>query len=155
LRRANDPDGSNRFTPARFALPIDEPDGPQRMRIIGALAKSWQHEPALARSGSIASVLNWLPVVAITSIFGSLLKAIDFVATNVPGLDHRTYLAGAEVLRQYAFAPTAGSAMSVSLLSHRDQCCIGINTDTAAVPDGDVLVECLRAGFDEVVTGRQ
>jgi len=37
------------------------------------------------------------------------------------------------------------------LLSHLDQCCIGINADTAAVPDVDVLVGCLADGFDEVL----
>ena len=81
-----------------------------------------------------------------------MLKAIDFVATNVPGLTQRSYLAGAEVVRQYAFAPPSGSAFSVALMSHVDQCCVGINADTAAVPDPEVLTVCLREGFEEVLT---
>jgi diacylglycerol O-acyltransferase / wax synthase len=32
-----------------------------------------------------------------------------------------------------------------------DTCCIGINIDTAAVPDPDVLTACLREGFEEVL----
>jgi diacylglycerol O-acyltransferase / wax synthase len=80
-----------------------------------------------------------------------MLKGIDVVATNVPGLTHRSYLAGAEVLRQYAFAPPSGSAFSIALLSHVDRCCIGINADTAAVRDPEVLTACLRQGFDEVI----
>jgi hypothetical protein len=104
----------------------------------------------------IAGVLNRLPPVASTSILGSMLKAIDFVATNVPGLPSRAYLSGAEVVRQYAFAPPSGSAFSVALMSHVDTCCIGINIDTSAVPDPDVLTACLREGFEEVlVTGRK
>ena len=36
-------------------------------------------------------------------------------------------------------------------LSHDGICCVGINTDTAAVPDPEVLLDCVREGFDEVL----
>lgn len=151
LRRSSDPPGSNRFTPARFTLPVSTVDAVDRMRQLGQLARNWRKEPALPRSDVIAGVLNRLPVFAATSILGSMLKAIDFVATNLPGLKHRAYLAGAEVVREYAFAPPSGAAFSVALISHVDQCCVGINTDTSAVPDAEVLITCLREGFDEVL----
>jgi len=151
LRRPDDPAGSNRFTPARFQLPIDSPDPVERMRRLGELARGWRSEPALPLSDAIAGVLGRLPVAASTSIFGSMLKGIDFVATNVPGLRAPAYLAGAEVTREYAFAPPSGAAFSVALLSHGDQCCLGINADLAAVPDPELLTSCLREGFEEVV----
>jgi diacylglycerol O-acyltransferase len=50
----------------------------------------------------------------------------------------------------YGFAPTSGAALNVSLLTPADRACVGINIDTAAVPDGSVLTRCLREGFDEV-----
>ena len=152
IRRPGDPPGSNRFAPARFTLPIATVDARDRMRQLGALARGWRKEPSLPLTDAIAGVLNRLPGFAATSILGSMLKAIDFVATNVPGPQHRTYLAGAEVVRQYAFAPASGSAFSVALMSHVDQCCIGINADTAAVLDPDVLTACMLEGFDEVLT---
>jgi hypothetical protein len=43
-------------------------------------------------------VLDRLPVT--TSIFGAMLKGVDVVVTNVPGLPSRVYLAWAEVVRQ-------------------------------------------------------
>lgn len=151
LRRSDDGLGNNRFVPARLPIPIDEPDPSERMRQLGVLAKSWRKEPALPLTEVIAGALNRLPVQATTSIFGSMLKAIDFVATNVPGIPQRAYLAGAEVLREYAFAPPSGAALSIALLSHRDRCCVGVNIDTAAVPDPDQMMSCLRDGFDEVL----
>ncbi len=151
LRRPGDPPGSNRFTPARFALPVSAVDAGVRMKELGQLARGWRKEPSLHLTDVIAGVLNRLPAVASTAVLGSMLKAIDFVATNVPGLTQRSYLAGAEVLRQYAFAPPSGSAFSIALMSHLDQCCVGINADTSAVPDPDVLTACLRAGFEEVL----
>ncbi len=151
LRRPTDPPGSNRFSPARFVMPVSTADPRERMRELGELARTWRKEPALPLTAMIAGALNRLPEVATTSIFGSMLKAIDFVATNVPGLPKRAYLAGAEVVAEYAFAPTSGAAFSVALLSHVDKCCIGINCDTSAVTDPKVLTRCLREGFDEVL----
>jgi hypothetical protein len=51
----------------------------------------------------------------------------------------------------YPFAPVPGAAVMVTLVSHNGTCCIGINVDAAAVPDTEVFVASLRAGFDEVL----
>ena len=61
------------------------------------------------------------------------------------------FLAGAPVTGNYAFGPTTGAALNVTLVSYRGTCCIGCTIDTTAVPDPDVLVDCLRQGFDEVL----
>ena len=36
-------------------------------------------------------------------------------------------------------------------MSHCNQCCIGVVSDTAAVPDPETLMESLREGFAEIV----
>ncbi len=82
---------------------------------------------------------------------GSMLKHIDFLASNVPGVPVPMYLAGAEVLRYYPFGPTAGSSVNITLMSYRDVCCMGVNTDTAAIPDDRVFLDCLDRGFAEVL----
>jgi diacylglycerol O-acyltransferase len=52
---------------------------------------------------------------------------------------------------QYAFGPTIGAGVNVTLLTYTDTCALGINADTGAIPDFDVFQECLVAGFDEVL----
>jgi WS/DGAT/MGAT family acyltransferase len=151
LRRSGDVSASNRFTPARFAIPVATVDPEKRMRELGEVSRSWRREPSLPLTDVLASGLNLLPAPMTTMVFGSMLKAIDFVATNIPGLQRPAYLAGAELIREYAFAPPSGSAFSVALMSHRDLCCVGVNADTAAVTDPDVLSACLRAGFAEII----
>jgi WS/DGAT/MGAT family acyltransferase len=151
LRTADDSLGNNRFTPVRFKLPISAVEPQERMRRLGELARRWRAEPALPASNVIAGALNRLPVAATTAIFGSMLKAIDLVATNVPGIERPVYLAGARVLRHYAFPPPSGASLGIALLSHEDVACIGITIDTAAVPDPDVLAECLEHGFADVL----
>lgn len=55
-------------------------------------------------------------------------------------------------MRSYhAFGPTIGASVNVTLLSYHDTCFLGVTVDTAAAPDADVLVRCLREGMDEVV----
>ena len=60
-------------------------------------------------------------------------------------------VAGARMENQIAFGPMTGAAANIALLSYIDELNIGVNTDPAAVPDPDVLRDCLRAGFDEVL----
>lgn len=150
-RRAGDAVGDNRFTPARFAVPIAETDPAARMGELGELARAWRREPGVPLTDTIAGVLTALPPQATTAVLAGMLKAMDLVVTNVPGIDEPVYLAGAEVIGDYGFAPTSGSAASVTLLSHRGTCCVGLSSDTAAVEDPDVLARCLAEGFDEVL----
>jgi diacylglycerol O-acyltransferase len=151
LRTSGDSIGNNRFTPARFAVPIDEVDPAERMRRLGEMARSWRKEPGLKFTDAVAGALNAMPPQVTTAVLGSMLKAIDFVATNVPGLDRPVHLAGATVEQQFAFAPPSGAAFSAALLSYLDRCTLGLVMDTAAVKDPEVLTRCMAEGFEEVL----
>lgn len=151
LRTAGDAAGGNQFAPVRFAVPAAIGHPGERMTAIGVLVREWRAEPALRLTSTLAGVLNRLPTATSTALFGGMLKCVDFVTSNVPGAPIPVFLGGARVEGFYAFAPPSGSALNVTLVSHCDQCCIGIVTDTAAVPDPDVLVDCLREGFAEIV----
>ncbi|WP_063712966.1 wax ester/triacylglycerol synthase domain-containing protein [Nocardia jiangxiensis] len=143
LRKPDDPVGGNRLTLARLALPADTADPADLMRTLHAAVLECRREPAMPYSAAAAAVLNRLPV----GMVGAMLKHVDFVASNVPGSPMPMYIAGAEIERMYAFGPTLGTAFNVILISHAGNCCVGINADTAAVPDLAVLQECLADGF--------
>lgn len=151
LRHAGDELGGNHFAPVRFAVPTDIADPADRMRRLGEIARKWRAEPALDHSDAIAVVLDRLPPAVTTGAFGAMLKHVDAVVTNVPGIPARSYLAGAEMLREYAFAPPTGAAVNIALLSHVHTACVGVVVDCAAVPDEDVWLECLVEGFDDVL----
>jgi WS/DGAT/MGAT family acyltransferase len=151
VRRDEDDPGGNRFTPARFTLPLGIDDPARRMEVIGEIARRWRREPAVGLTDVLATALAQLPDSVTTSLFGSMLKGVDFMATNVPGARHRCWLAGAEVMRLYGFGPTSGSALNIALVSHLDTCDVGLNIDTAAIDDPDLLRASIEAGFAEVV----
>lgn len=151
IREEDDALGGNRFVPVRFVLPVGIPGPVDRIREYGRIVRALRAEPSLQMVDGLAAVLNALPTTVVTAVFGGMLKHVDFTASNVPGIPVDCYLAGAQLLRHYAFAPPSGTAVNFTLLSHVDTACIGINSDRGAVPDPAVLAECLREGFDEVV----
>jgi hypothetical protein len=109
-------------------------------------------EPALPLSEEVASLLSRLPRALSVQVFGSLLKAIDFVTSNVPGPPFPVYMAGARVERMFGFGPLSGAALNVTLFSYDGSACFAVNSDPAAVPDPDFLSECLGKGVAEVLS---
>lgn len=147
IRRPGDPIGGNRITLLRFALPAGEVDPVERLRRINRTISAWRAEPGIAWTQGIAFALNLAP----RSLIQGILRRVDFLASDVPGLTAPVYLAGARLVAYYPFGPTIGTAVNATLLSYVDVCNIGLNIDVAAVPDPEHLVEDLRAGFDEIV----
>jgi WS/DGAT/MGAT family acyltransferase len=152
IRDGDDADkAGNQFAPARFAVPIATPDPVERMRAIGSLVRRERAEPVLGFLEGVAGVLNRLPTSLSVSLFGSMLKGIDFVTSNVPGPRREVFTAGAKMDAVYGFGPLSGAAINATLFSYAGTCFVALNSDPAAVPDPLLLRECLEAGFAEVV----
>jgi diacylglycerol O-acyltransferase / wax synthase len=150
IRTPDDPIGGNRVTLMRFKVPVGQHDPVKRMHAIHESCLTARHEPAIAYTNAIAGALNVLP----PGVVGGMLKHVDFLASNVAGLDMPIYLAGARVAEWYAFGPTIGAALNATLISYNGTCYIGVNIDTGAIPDGAALMECMREGFAECFSSR-
>ena len=147
LRTSADDVGGNRITLMRFDVPVGEADPAARIRAIHQRAGAVRTERSLPHTQLIAGALNLMPRWYI----GSVLRHVDFLASDVPGVPVPVFLGGAPVRAQYAFGPTIGSAVNVTLLTYVDTCALGIDVDTVAIPDHEVFQEALVAGFDEVL----
>ena len=146
IRDEGDSGWGNKITLQRLAVPVGDPDPASRMRQLHHVTEAARHEPSLPVTDAIAGALNMLPA----SYVGGVLKHIDFLASNVPGTPVPIYIAGGKVTGFFAFGPTIGASLNVTLVSYDGTCDIGINIDTAAVPDPDVLLECLQESFTEI-----
>jgi WS/DGAT/MGAT family acyltransferase len=147
IRTPDDPIGGNRITLMRFPVPVSDPDPASRIGEMSRRCRTAREERSLPYTDAIAASLNLLP----PGVVGSILKHVDFVASDVPGFAFPVYLAGARVEGYAAFGPTAGSSVNLTLLSYAGTCCVGVTIDTAAVPDPEVLAGCLKEGFEEVL----
>jgi hypothetical protein len=143
----------NQFVPARFPIPLDIDDPAERMRAIHDLVTVQRAEPAMALVEPLARLLNRLPTSMSTGLFGSMLKGVDLVTSNVPGAPMPIYIAGGQIEALFAFGPMTGAAANLTLLSYRDEMHIGINLDPAAVTAPATFVESYRAAWDEILKG--
>ena len=152
LREGSDASrAGNQFAPARFAVPVGIADARERVRAIHQLVVSQRAEPALPIAEEISGVLMRLPRSLSTRLLGSMLKAIDFVTSNVPGPQFPVYASGARVVRMFGYGPLSGAAANITGFSYDGHFQIGVNADRSAVGDPDRFLGCLREGLDEVL----
>jgi hypothetical protein len=151
LRDDEDPQGGNRFTGARFAAPVGEPDPRVRMTKVAALVKRAREEPAIGFLDVVAPALSRLPGPALVGLTSSMAAASDVQASNIPGMREPVYVAGARVLGTYVIGPRPGVSAMFTMVSYAGTCCIGVNVDPMLAPDDDLFARCLREGFDEVL----
>ena len=110
----------NDWVPARFDIPVESNDPADFMREIHDHLVSAREEPANQLVGPMSNVLNRLPTTVVTQIFGSMMKGLDFQASNVPGSPVPIYLpglAGSPPSSRSARSP--GPRLNVTLLSYR------------------------------------
>ena len=151
LRRGDHPMGGNRFAGARFAAPVGEPDPAERIRLVHDFVVTAREEPALDVFGLLAPALNRLPMPLVARAYATQTTKLDLQASNVAGLPYEAYIAGARIERMLPFGPLPGCAVMATLLSYAGTCCIGLNTDPAAVTDPAAFMACLEEGVEEVV----
>ena len=140
-------------------LPIRIVDPLKAYREIHKRMEAKKADPASAASPLLADVLSVLPRQFVTWMAESTFGNVDFIVTNVPGILATRYLAGAEILAAYPFAPVAKrSPVSVALYGYRDQLYIGLDSDDTSMPDVDRFKEMICGAFTELraaVDGRR
>ncbi len=116
-------------------------------------------DPASAATPIVAEMMSVLPRRFFRWMAESSFGGVDFIVTNVPGILVPRYLAGAEILAAYPFAPVAlKSPVSVAVYGYRDRLFIGLDSDETSMPDIDTFKNMIRAAFVELrdaVDGRK
>jgi WS/DGAT/MGAT family acyltransferase len=144
------PIAGNRFDLARIELPVAEPEPALRMRLVRErVARERERSPDWLEA--FAAATSRIPPFALRPLVARISRGNDFVASCVPGPGAPLAVGGAAVEALYAFGPTAGTALNVTLLSLGPRAFVTLNVDPRAVPDPGHLAECLREGFDEVL----
>jgi diacylglycerol O-acyltransferase / wax synthase len=144
--------GSNAFSLARMLVPTGDMPIAERFQWIQAAAGAARQSTATASLETLAAVAATLPTSLITRLARQQAQTVDFATSNVRGASVPLYVAGAEMLQNYAVGPLAGVAYNLTLLSYNHSLDMGVNIDTAAVTDPDLLRECLEQAFADLIT---
>lgn len=85
-----------------------------------------------------------------------LLPALNFIATNVPGVKVTQYLAGHQCLEQLGLLPLGGNlGYGVAILSYRENLCFAMMADPNLVPDVEFMRACVQEAFEELRTAAE
>ncbi|MCU0267193.1 MAG: wax ester/triacylglycerol synthase family O-acyltransferase [Acidimicrobiales bacterium] len=150
-RREGDARAGNRLSLGRFELPADDPDPRRRIATLHEVVTRVREQVVNPMTDTVIGLMSQLPAPVLGRAFGGMLFNVDVMASNVPGFRALPELCGRRSLAWYAFGPTEGTAVNVTMMSHGEHFCVGMACDTTAVEEPAVLVDCLREGFGEVL----
>ena len=146
----------NRVSSYFVDLPIGEPSPVLRLHQVSYAMSAHKDsgqsvgaEALVAISGFVAPTLHALGARVAA---GFSRRLFNVVVTNVPGPQIPLYAAGAEMLEVFPVVPLAkGQAVSIGLTSYNGGVYYGLNADRDALPDVDVLAQCLEESLAELV----
>lgn len=146
----------NQVTASLLAIPCDITDPIERLHRVHEIVKSVRQEPAAEILTGITRLLVLVPEQLIAGALSGLMNLMDFGVSQVPGMMEPRYIAGAQLTHYYGFGPRTGMAAFIGMMTHLDNCCIGVHSDPAAIADPDLFIECLSQSFNDILAiGRQ
>jgi diacylglycerol O-acyltransferase / wax synthase len=143
--------GGNAFSPARLLIPAGTEDPAARFSAVHERLGVAKNERALGLFGSLAGVMNSLPTSLLTRVARQQAETVDFAASNVRAADFDLYIAGAHIEGNHPMGPTAGTAFNATVMSYKNQLDVGLNIDTAAIDDPELLRTCIEESFAELL----
>jgi hypothetical protein len=95
--------------------------------------------------------MNGLPTSMLTRIARQQAETVDFATSNVRAADFDLYIAGAHIEANHPMGPTAGTAFNATVMSYKNRFDVGLNIDTAAIDDPELLRACVEESFAELI----
>ncbi|MGE5718670.1 MAG: WS/DGAT/MGAT family O-acyltransferase, partial [Nocardioidaceae bacterium] len=130
-------------------LPIGESSPVVRLHQVSYAFKAHKDTGMAVAADRLADVAGFAPTTF--HALGSRVAAVqarrgfDLVVTNVPGPQFPLYAAGALMLESYPVQPLLpGHALAIGVTSYDGGVYFGINADRDALPDVDVLGQCIE-----------
>jgi len=146
----------NRVTACFVDLPVGEPAASMRLHQI-AFAMRQQREGGQAIGADSLAGLAGFASPTLHSLGARLGSAMsrrlfNLIITNVPGPQVPLYVDDALMLSTYPVMPLArGQAVSIGITSYDGGVYFGLNGDRVAMPDLDLLGQCIVDSLAELV----
>jgi diacylglycerol O-acyltransferase len=137
-------------------LPIGETSPVVRLHQVSYALKAHKETGRAVAADRLAGVAGFAPTTfhALGSRVAAeeLRRTFDLVITNVPGPQFPLYAAGAEMQESYPVPPLLPDhALAIGVTSYDGGVHFGLTGDRDAVPDLDVLAQCITESLEELV----
>lgn len=150
-------DGSgNQIAAFLCDLPIGEPDPIIRLQRVRFEMDMLKETGQMLGATALVGVASFTPPtvhsLGARVVSGLSRRVYNVVITNVPGPQFPLYAAGARMLTAYPIVPLArGQAVSIGLTSYDGGVFFGLNADREAMPDVDILAQCIDDAIEEML----
>ena len=151
---------AHRLTACFVDLPVGEPGASMRLHQI-AFSMRQQMEGGQAMSAQrLVGLAGFAPPTlhSLGARLGSAMsrRLFNVIITNVPGPQNTLYAGYAPMLSTYPVIPLAkGQALAIGLTSYDGGVYFGLNADRNAMPDLQVLGQCIVDSLAELTEGRE
>jgi diacylglycerol O-acyltransferase len=137
-------------------LPIGEPDPVIRLQRIRFEMDMLKETGQMLGATALVSVASFTPPtvhsLGARAASGLSRRVYNVIITNVPGPQFPLYAGGALMLAAYPVVPLArGQAVSIGLTSYDGGVFFGLNADREAMPDVEVLAQCIDDAIEEML----
>ncbi len=155
--RASEDASGNQIAAFLCDLPVGEPDPVVRLQRVRFEMDMLKETGQMMGATALVSVASFTPPtihsLGARAVSGLSRRLYNVVITNVPGPQFPLYAAGALMLTAYPVVPLArGQALSIGLTSYNGGVFFGLNADRDAMPDVDVLAQCIDDSLTEMLS---
>ena len=141
----------NRVGMFNVMLPVGEARADRRLARIVRQTQAAKADRRGAAAPVLVELLTLLPGAALRLLSRGAIGRVNVACTNVPGVRHERFMAGARVTAIHPFASVVeGTPLVMALLSYAGRMEIGIDTDPEAIPDPHRITELFLAALDEL-----
>lgn len=155
VRTAEDSTG-NQIAAFLCDLPIGEPNPVIRLERVRFEMDMLKESGQMLGARALVGVATFTPptfhALGARAVSALSRRVYNVVITNVPGPQFPLYAGGAPMLTAYPVVPLArGQAVSIGLTSYNGGIFFGLNADRIAMPDVEVLAQCIDDSLAEML----
>ncbi|MEP6761887.1 MAG: wax ester/triacylglycerol synthase family O-acyltransferase [Sporichthyaceae bacterium] len=146
----------NRVSSYLVDLPVGEPSPVMRLHQVSYRMKAHKETGQAVGAESLVGLAGFAPptlhALGARAASSMSKRWFNLVVTNVPGPQQPLYVGGSRMLASYPVVPLAKTqALSIGLTSYDGQVFYGLNADRDAMPDIDVLAQCIVDAVAELL----
>ena len=147
--------GSTRVASYLVDLPVGEPSPVMRLHQVSYRMQAHEESGRSVRAEALVGLAGFAPptlhALGARVASGLSKRWFNLVVSNVPGPQQPLYAGPARMLAAYPVVPLAkGQALSIGVTSYDGRVCYGLNADRDAMPDLDVIAQCLEDALAEL-----